>query len=127
MAPTSLEKVPSPMPRVEEPTSTPAPNPPPTTKLEGAASPEEPPPRFAPLGMDDPEIPLLEDAYRPVAMPMGTLLDLTTLESLQMTISHILVTGQVHFHLQAQSIIRMSLPGASSQEQLESSPKIEEL
>ena len=114
MAPTSLERVPSPMPRVEEPTTAPAPNPLPASKPEGAAFPEElalvprkwplPPPGFSPLGSDDPEIPPLEDAYGPGAMLMGTLLDLTALESLQVTISHIPVTGEVHYHLQAQSI-----------------------
>ena len=41
MAPTSLERVPSPTPRAEEPTSAPAPNPPSASKLEGAASPEK--------------------------------------------------------------------------------------
>ena len=41
VAPTSSERAPSPMPEVEEPTSTPAPNPPPTSEQEGAASPEE--------------------------------------------------------------------------------------
>ena len=41
MAPTSLKSSPSPMPRAEEPTSRPAPNPPPTSELEGDVSPEE--------------------------------------------------------------------------------------
>ena len=58
-------------------------------------------PRFSPLGLDDTEMPPLEDVYRPRAMPMGTLLDPTALESLQMTISHIPVMGEVHYHLQA--------------------------
>ena len=83
-------------------------------------------PGFAPLGVDDPKILLLEDVYGPVAMPMGTLLDLTALESLQVTISHIPAAGEVHYHIQAQSINRMSLPGASSQEQLEPSLEIKE-
>ena len=41
MAPTSSKRAPSLMPRVEEPTSTPAPNPPLVSEPEGAASPEE--------------------------------------------------------------------------------------
>ena len=41
MAPTSSERAPSPMPRVEEPTSTAALNPLPASKPEGADSPEE--------------------------------------------------------------------------------------
>ena len=84
-------------------------------------------PRFTPQGVDDPKILPLEDVYRPVAMPMGTLLDLTALETLQVTISHIPATGEVHYHLQAWSITRMFQPGTSSQEQLEPSPKIKEL
>ena len=136
VAPTSLKRALSPIPRVEEPTSAPVPSPPPASKLEGAASPEElalvpkrwlPPHRFVPLDEDEPEILPLEDVYGPVAMPMGTLLDLTALESLQVTISHILATGEVHYHLQAQSVTRMSLSGTSSQEQLKPSPKIKEL
>ena len=83
-------------------------------------------PLVSPLGSDDPEIPPLEDTYGHGAMPMGTLLDLTALESLQVTITHIPVTGEVHYHLQAQSVTRMSLPGTSSQEHLEPSLKIEE-
>ena len=41
VAPTPLERAPSPMPRVEEPTSVPEPIPPPKSKLEGATSPEK--------------------------------------------------------------------------------------
>ena len=79
------------------------------------------------MALDSPEIPPLEDAYEHGAMPMGTLLDLTALESLQVTISHTPVTGEVHYHLKAQSITRMSMSGTSSQEHLEPYPKIEEL
>ena len=63
MAPTPPKRAPSPTLRAEETTSAPAPYPPPTSKPEGAVSPKEltlvprrwplPPPRFAPLGMDD--------------------------------------------------------------------------
>ena len=58
VAPTSLKRAPSLTPRVEEPTRTTEPNPPPTSKLEGAMSPEDlalvqrrcplPPPGFLP-------------------------------------------------------------------------------
>ena len=34
-----------------------------------------------------------------------TLLDLSTLESLEMTIGHTLMMGKVHYYLQAQSLI----------------------
>ena len=134
MATIPSKKTPLLMPGVEEPTSATAPNPPPASKLEGATSPEDlamvlrrwllPYPRFSPLGLDDPEILPLEDAYSHEAMPMGTLLDITALESLQVTISHIPVTGEAHYHLQTWSTTRMSLPGTSSQEHLEPSPKI---
>ena len=60
-------------------------------------------------------------------MPMGTMLDLTALESLQVTILHTPVTGEVHYHLQAQSITMRSLLTSSSQEHIEPSPKIKEL
>ena len=83
--------------------------------------------RFSPLGSDNPAIPPLEDMYRHGTKAMGTLLDLTALVSLQVTISHTPVTGEVHYHLQAQSITRRSLSGTSCQEHLELSPKIEEL
>ena len=136
MAPTSLKRAPSLMPGVEEPTSAPASTPPPMSKPEGDVSPEElalcqeggyHPPGLSPLGSDDINIPPVEDVYGPGPMPTGTLLDLTALESLQVSISHTLATGEVHYHLHSQSITRMSLPSTSSQEQLEPSPKIEEL
>ena len=57
--------------------------------------------KFVPLGIDDPKIPPLEGEYVPGTMPVGTLLDLTALESLQVTMSHIPVTGEVHYHLQS--------------------------
>ena len=41
---------------------------------------------------------------------MGTGMDLTTLESLQVTISHTLATDEVHYHLQAWSVTLRSLP-----------------
>ena len=137
MTPTSLERALSLMPRVREPTSALAPHPPPTYELEGALFPEElalvlrrwpsPPPRFAPLGADDSEIQPLEDMYRPVAMSIGSMLDLAALVLLQMTVLHTPATGEVHYHLQIQSITRMSLPSTSSPEQWEPSLKIEEL
>ena len=114
----------SPMPGVKETINTPSPNPPPASKPEEAESPEElalvprrqplPPPGFAPLGMDDSEILPLEDAYRPVASPIGSMLDLTALVLLQMTISHRQAIGEVHYFFQAQSITRTFLSSASS-------------
>ena len=110
MAPTSPKRVPSPKPRAEDPTSTPAPNPPPASELEGPVSPEElalvpkrqplPSPRFAPLGADNSKIQPLEDLYEPVAMPIGSMLDPTALGSLQITVLHMPATGEVYYHLQ---------------------------
>ena len=118
MAPTSLKKAPSPISRVEEPTSTPAPNPLPAYEPEGPVSPEElalvprrwplPPLVFPLLGRDDSEIPPLEDTDGPVARPIGSMLGLTALASLKMTVLHMPVMGEVHYHLQAQSTTRMS-------------------
>ena len=125
------------MPRAEEPTGTTVPNPPPVSKPQRAASSEDlalmlrrwplQPPRFSPLDSDDLAIPPLESMYRQGAMPMGTMLDLTALESLQVTISHTPATGEVHCHLQTWSITMRSLSSISSQEHLEPSLKIEEL
>ena len=56
-----------------------------------------------------------------------SLLDLSTLQSLEMTISHTLAMGDITYHLQAQSFTRMSLLSTSSQGQLEPSPKVKEL
>ena len=72
-------------------------------------------------------MPSLEDAYGSLAMPMDSSLDFTTLESLQVTTLHTLVTGEVHYHLHAHSTARVSLPIAPAQEQLEHSSKIKEL
>ena len=46
-------------------------------------------------------MPPLEDVYGSCVMPMGSSLDFTAPESLQVTISHTSVTGEVHYHLQA--------------------------
>ena len=135
MATTPSKRFPALMPKVEEPTGATAPNPPPASEQEGAVSPEDlalllrwwpPPPRFSPLGSNDPATPPLEDVYGHGAMPMGTVLDLTALESLQVTISHTPVMGEVHYHLQDHSISMRSLSDTFSQEHLEPSPKIEE-
>ena len=123
-APSPLEKAPSPMPGVEETTCTPVPDPLPTSKPEEAESPEElalvvlrrwpsQPPRFAPLGMDNSEMLPLEDAYGTVASPIGSMLDLTTMASLQMTVLHMPATDEVHYLFQAWSISRISLLSAS--------------
>ena len=136
VATTSPKRALSPMPRVEEPTSTPAPNPPPTSEPEGAVSLEKvalvlrrwplQPPGFAPLGMDDSKIPALEDMYGPVARPIGSMLDLTALALLLMAISHRAANSEVHYHFQAQSVTRRSLSSISSQKHLEPPLKIEE-
>ena len=136
-APSSLKKALSPMPGTEETTSAPAPIPPPTSEMEEAKSTEElalvprrwpsPPPRFAPESTDDSEMWPLEDAYESVASPIGSILNLTTLALLEMTILHTSTTGEVHYWIQAWSITRISLLNASSQEQLEPSPRIGEL
>ena len=121
------------MPSAEKLTCATSPDPPTLPKSEGAPSLEDlalvskrqpPPLGFSTLGSDDLVMLPLEDAYMPGAM---ILLDLTTLESLEMTISNTLAMGEVHYHLQAWSFTRMFLPSTSSQGQLEPSPKIKEL
>ena len=104
------------MPRVEELTRTTSPDPLPAPKPEGVAPLEDlalvprrwPPP---PLSLGDLAMSPLEDEYQPGAM---ILLDLSTLELVEMTISHTPATGEVHYHLQARSFTRMSLPSTSS-------------
>ena len=66
---------------------------------------------------------LLEDAYLPEAT---TLFDLSTLESLEMTISHTPAMGEVHDCLQAQSLTRISLLSTSTWRYLVPSPRDEE-
>ena len=119
MATTPSKRALSLIPRVEEPTSATALNPPPTSELEGAVSPEDlalvprrwplPPPGFLPWAQMT-----LQYCLRRICMGM----DLTALKSLQVTISHTPATGEVHYHLQAQSITRRSLSGTSPQEHL---------
>ena len=136
-APT-LEKAPSPkrvppqMARAEELTCSTSPDPPSVPKLEGAAPPQDlalvpsrqpPPPQVFSPGPEDLGMPPLEDAYLPGAM---TLFDLSTLELLEMTISHTPAMGKVHYCLQAWSLTRISLLSTSSQRHLEPSPKVEE-
>ena len=136
-APALAERGPSPTPKVAETGSIPTPDVPPTSKPEGAVCPEElalvsrrqphPPPGFALFNMDDPEMPPLEDVYGSLVMPMGSSLDFTAPESLQVTTSHTSGTGEVHYCLQAHSTSRLSLLIAPSQELLEPSSKIKEL
>ena len=80
-------------------------------------------PRISPQDLDNLAMVPLEDAHQPRGM---TLLDLSTLESLEITISHNPAMGKVHYHLQAQSFTRMSLLSTSSQGQLKLSPKVKE-
>ena len=138
-APT-LEKAPSPerippqMARVEKLTIPTSLDPPLVPQLEGAVPPKGlvlvprrqplPPPRFSPQGPEDLIMPPLEDAYLPGAT---TLFGLSTLESLEMTISHIPATGKVHYCFQAQSLTRISLLSTSSWRPLEPSPEVKEL
>ena len=123
-APALAERGPSPTPKVAEAGSIPTPDVPPTSKPEGAVCPEE-------LALvprrQHPEMPPLEDVYGSLVMPMGSSLDFTAPESLQVTTSHTSGTGEVHYCLQAHSTSRLSLLIAPSQEQLEPSSKIKEL
>ena len=101
-------------------------------KLEGVVPPQDlalvlsrqpPPPGFSPQALENLTMPPLEDAYLPGTM---TLFDLSTLQSLEMTISHTPVMGKIHYSLQAQSLTRISLPRTTSQRHLQPSPKDKE-
>ena len=105
MATTPSKRAPSLTPRAEEPTSATAPSLHPHLDQKGLYLLRTWPwcwegghchLRFSPLGSGNPAILPLEDVYGDGAMPMGTLLDLTALESLQVTISHTPATGKVH-------------------------------
>ena len=121
------------MPGVEKLTHITSPDSPSVLELEGAAPPQDlslkprrqppPSPGFSPKDLDDLTMPPSEHAYLAAAM---TLLDPAMLESLEMTISHTLATGEVHYHLQVQSLMQMSLLSTSSWGQLGPYPKVEE-
>ena len=95
--------------------------PPSASKPEGATSPQDlalvprrqppPPPGFSTQVLEDLTIPPIEDAY---LLGAPTLFDLSTLELLGMTISHTQATDEVHYHLQAWSLARMTLPSTST-------------
>ena len=96
------------MPGAEELTHSTSPDPPSAPDPEGVMPPEDlalvprgqppPSPRFSPQDLDDLTMLPLEDAYLPGAM---TLLDVSALESLEMTISHTPAMGKVHYCFQA--------------------------
>ena len=73
-------------------------------------------PGFSPWVPEDLATPPLEDVYLTGAM---TWMDLSWLESLEMTISLTPVMGKVHYCLQAWSLARISLPSTSTQRYLE--------
>ena len=80
------------------------------------------------------EPPPLEEVDWPESMPIGVQLALTTVESLQVTISHYPTMGKVQCQYQYQTIAFTSLAQTSQQldlpklsDQPDSSPWIEEL
>ena len=99
-APALAERGPSLNPKVEETESIPTPDVPPPSKPRrgclsrrtgtGAKKATTLPPGFALCNMDDPEMPPLEDVYGSLVMPIGSSLDFTAPESLQVTY-HILL------------------------------------
>ena len=116
----TLEKAPSPervrlqMAGVEELISSISPDPPSVPELEGVVPPQDlalvprrqppPPSRFSLQVPEDLTMVPLEDKNLPGAM---ILFDLCGLESLEMTISHTLAMGEVHYHLQAWNLTRI--------------------
>ena len=111
-------------PGVEKPMVSISPEPPSASEPEGVVSPEDlalvprrqpSPSRVSPQVMEDLTTPPLVDAY---LLGAPALLDLSSLESLEMTISHTLAMGEVHYYLQAQSLARITLPSTSIQRYL---------
>ena len=110
-----------------------SPDPPSMSKSKGLAPPQDlalvprrqptSAPGFSPKNPYDLIMPPLEDAHMPGTM---ILFSLSTLESLEMTISHTLVTSEVHYPLKAQSFTRMSLANTSSWGQLGPSVKVKD-
>ena len=134
-----LEKAPSPkgvplqMARTKKLPCSTSLDPPSVPILEGVVPPQDlalvpsqwsPPPLAFLPGPGAPHLPPLEDAYLPGTI---TLFDFSTLELLEMTISHIPVMGKVHYCLQTWSHTRISLLSMSSLRHLEPSPKVQEL
>ena len=84
----------------------------------------QPPPGFFPQIPEDLALPAIQRAYLPVA---PSLFDLSTLDLLEMTVSHTPAVGKVHYHLEAQSWARITLPGTSIWIHLGSSPRDDDL
>ena len=127
-----------------KPIHVPTPSDPPTSEPEEAVQPEElalvprrrppAPPGFTLLWADESEPLPLEGLDWPVSMSIEAQLGLTTVGSLQVTISHYPVMGKVWCQYQSQTIAQMCLVQTSLQltlskpsDLLDSSPQIEEL
>ena len=104
---------------MEEPIGIPAPNEMPTSEPEEAVHSEKlalvqrrrplASPGFTLSWADESRPPPLEDAEWPVSIPLGAQLELTSMWSMQVTISHYPVMGEVQYQYQSQVIAQMSL------------------
>ena len=122
MVPASAERALSLTPRVEELTSVTPPSEPTTLEPEEAVQPKESamvPRRRTPASpdfnfswADRSKPPPLEDTDQPMSIPQGSQLDLTPLVSLEWTLSHYPVTGEVQFQYQtlvvAQTFLKLT-------------------
>ena len=91
-------------------------------------------PRFTLFWADESSSPPWEEANWPMSIPLGAQLDFASLGSLQVTISHYPVKGEVQYEYQSLTIAMMSMAQTSLQlalpeppDQPDSSPWIEEL
>ena len=80
-------------------------------------------PMVFPQVPEDLILPALEGAY---LLGAPALFDLSTLELLEITVSNTPAMGEVHYHLEAWSQARITLPDTSTQRYLEPSPRDED-
>ena len=117
-------------PKLEKPVAS---VPPSASEPEGMTSPQDlalvprrqppPSPGFSPQVLVDLILPALEGAYLPGA---PTLFDLSTLQLLEMIVSHTPAMGEVHYRLEAQNLARITLPDTSTWRYLGPSSREEE-
>ena len=119
MTPAPKERASWPRPRVKEPIGVPAPNEPPTLEPKEAAKSEElalmqerrpsAPPGFTLSWADESDPYPLEDTALPVLIPMGAQLDLSSLETLQVLVSHNTIMRKVQYQYQSMGASMTSL------------------
>ena len=128
--PPMSRRKPSQIPRVEKLMASISPS---ASQLEGTTPPQDlalvprrqppPPPGFSYKVPEGLILPAIEGAYLPGTT---TLFDLSTLELLEMTISHTPVVAKVHYHLQAWCLARITLLDSSTWRYLGPFPRDEE-